>query len=740
MLSENAVAIYKRLYFSEERGETKPEDVHKRVADFVASVEEDPADVVNYRDLYAELMNKNCFRPNSPAMMNAGLTKEKPILSACFVGHLEDDLLSILNFDREAAIIFSYGAGIGINWGVLREKDAPLSGGGQASGPLSFMKKLNSTADCVKSGGRARRAAIWSGMTDTHPDLLDFIECKAIHADLAAMNLSVTVTDAFMDAVRDDAMWELKSVLDGSVVKTLPAREIFRRIVETAHKTGDPGLIFIDRVNKDHCVPSIGPITATNPCGELPMPSYGSCCLGSINLAKFYDEAKDQFDYDAFGKAVQTAVRFLDSLIDVQGYPTEKYEERAKYTRNIGLGIMGLADLFLLKGIRYGNEESVRLSESIAYWLTRAAIEASVSLAMEKGPAPAWESEENRDAVLRFVETRFDEELASKVAIHGVRNMQWTTIAPTGSISLACDCSQGMEPYFALVYEKRLTDTNQTLYVTAPAFQGLYQKEPWYNDALKKIAENKGSCQGIKSIPRNVREIAVCAHDILPSERLAVQAALQKYISSAISSTVNLPHSASPEEIERIYLDAHALGLKGITVYRDGAHADQPVLFGASGKTEVPKKRPTVLYGKTHRVRTAQGNIYLTVNCDDDGRVVEIFTNGGKNGTVDAANLEALARVMSIALQEGADLERLSMTLLGINGGESVWTKLEDSDEKAVLVSSIPDAVGKVLLRFYVKKDAVGTANGKKCPECGSELSVLEGCLSCVCCGWSKCS
>lgn len=736
-LSDNAKAIYQRLYISKEMEETSPTDVHMRVARFVASAERTDEDRVEYEYRFFELMEKNIFRPNSPTLMNGGVSDRPAILSACFVGHLEDDLISILDLDKEAAIIFSHGAGIGVNWGVLREKNAPLSSGGRASGPISFMRKLNATADCVKSGGRARRAAIWSGLFDNHPDIEEFITCKQQCRELQAMNLSVVASDAFMHAVENNQPWELRSVVDGHVVKTVQARDLFRLICECAHRSGDPGLIFIDRINRDNTTPSMGRIIATNPCGEEPLLPRGSCCLGSINVASFV--APDGFfDLAKLYRVVSTCVRFLDNVLDLTAYPTEDYREVSMATRNIGLGIMGLADLMVMLGMGYGSDEALTFAQGLSKSILDAAIEASAQLASERGPAPAFR--DNKEHIISFVKSRGLKTALDLVTKFGVRNCQWTTIAPTGSISLSADCSQGMEPYFAITYAKRLSDTDQTLYITPQPILDLYDMTPYFDE----IANNKGSCQNIEDIPEEIRAIAVCAHDIPWDRRLAMQAALQKYTSAAISSTVNLPSNATVEDVAKIYTTAHKCGLKGITIYRDGSHEQQPVVFGGS-KSRETVGRPAILRGITHKVRTGHGNIYLTVNTDESGRVLELFTNGGKNGTAGAANLEALARVMSIALQEGVSIERLTRTLIGINDGTCVWVSLKDGDGKPVQITSIPDAVGKTLAAFYTNKrsDFDGDAAvlvQAECPECGSAMYYTEGCVMCYSCGWSKCS
>lgn len=747
-LSDNALKIYQRLYLAED--EALPAEVHARVARLAASVEKTERDRQVWERLYRKVFDENRARPASPVMMNAGL-REKPVMSACFVGDLQDDLMSILDLDREAAIIFSYGAGIGINWGVLREKGAALSNGGVASGPVSFMRKLNSTAACVKSGGRARRAAIMSMIDDDHPDLEAFIECKK-DRDLQAMNLSVAVTDAFMRAVESGEEVALRSRLDGSVVKRVKAVELFRQMCRSAHATGDPGLFFIDRANEDNPIPSKGRIRATNPCGELPLPPYGSCNLGSINLAAHVRGGT--LDVEALLETVRIMTRFLDSIIDVSGYPTARYEERALYYRPLGLGIMGLADALAMCGLPYDSEQGRKFAGMCMELVTEQAWVVSRLLAEERGPAPAWSNDEDRDAFYRMLSRKLPA-YKTFMCDEPVRNFQLTTIAPTGSISLSADCSSGMEPFFALVYDKILSDTGETLRFVNPLFRERYGGEPWFQRALSEIIENHGSCRGCPSVPEEVQQLWPVAHDIAARDRIEMQRVLQRHVTSAISSTVNLRWLATVEDIERIYMEAWKAGLKGITVFRDGClGGEQPVVFGGKvdekprqeegvsasreGGVSGRRERPSVLHGATHKIMTGHGSVYLTVNVDPEtGEVVEVFTSGAKNGSVNAANLEAVARLISVSLQSGAPLERLVGTLEGINDGSAFWTRLEASDEKPVLVTSIPDAVAKVLRRFYVGGRVVSDG-GVRCPECGGPAWWQEGCVFCPKCG-SKC-
>ncbi len=759
-LSDNALAVYKKLYLSQILGETEPSQVHRRVAAFAASSEPEkgPTNRQFIEDVFFNMMEKNQFRPNSPTMMNAGVHK-KPQLSACFVADLQDNMESILDFDREAAIIYKSGSGIGANYGMLRETNAPLSTTGRSSGPFAFIRKSAMTAHAVRSGGANRRASHMAMMTDTHPDLLKFISLKADSDEFvilptgektplfSAMNLSVAVSDAMMQAVENDKDWNLVGVVDGKTKETLPAKLLFEQIYEAAWKNGDPGVWFIDRTNEDNTVPSLGRIVATNPCSEQALLPRASCNLGSINVAAF---VKNQiFDWEAFKATTRWATRFLDNCIDLSGYPTPDYEKIALDTRPIGLGIMGFADALILMKMKYDSDEAIEFARKLARTLTSTAIGESALLAQAKGAFPLFKKTENRNALLKIVRKFVDDKaLISQIRDSGLRNSHWTTIAPTGSISISCDCSQGMEPLFAICYDKTISDTNEVWTFVNPIFKEAYSKCSWYPEYIKKIAKNHGSIAGL-DLPVDV-EIFLTAHDIYWKGRIDIQAALQEGISNAISSTINLPNQTPPTTVRDIYRYAWKKRLKGITVFRDGCLKHQPVNFG--GKTEDesepsgPINRPKIRQGFTHEVKTGHGKVYFTVNCDSNGMPMEVFTNGGKNGSVNSANLEAMARLVSIALQEGIHPERLARTIENINDGTIAWDKLAESDEKAMPIISIPDAMGKILHRFYCTKNSfaeaqINIANNqpiRRCEKCNSPTYMSEGCEFCPNCG-SKC-
>ena len=750
-LSDNALAIYKKLYFSEKLGETTPTEVHHRVAKFAASKEDiDTQNIMETR--FFELLENNLFRPNTPTMMNAGV-HPNPQTSACFVGDLKDDMDAILDFNRESAIIYKQGSGIGGNYGMLREKNAPLSGGGCSSGPVQFLRLSGMTAHAIKSGGSSRRAAHMAMITDTHPDLLDFIKIKAESEEFvtlptgektplfSSMNLSVAITDKFMNAVENNEDWNLVGVVDGLVKKTLPAKKIFEQIVSRAWTNGDPGVWFIDRANETNTIPSNGKIVCSNPCGEQSLLPRQACGLGAINVAEFVT-LDGHFDWEGFEETVEIAVRFLDNCIDLSGFPTPAYEKMAKDSRPIGLGIMGFADALILMGIKYDSKDTIAFAEQLSKRMTAEAIRASAFLAEEKGPFPLFK--DNKEAVLNIVQNFTND--VGIVEKYGVRNSQWTTIAPTGSTSISCDCSQGMEPLFAICYDKKISDSNEVWTFANEEFKKRFHQMPWFDEAIKAIIKNHGSIAGI-CLPAETKCFE-CSHDIKHQDRLKVQAALQQGISNSISSTINLPNSTEPKVIADIFRSAWKMKLKGVTVYRDGCLKNQPVNFGkmesAPDKTLVPPppvKRPSIRSGFTHEVKTGHGKIYITVNCNEKGDPIEIFTNGGKNGSVNAANLEAMARLVSIALQEGVSAERLARTIENINDGTVVWERLKETDKKPQTITSIPDAMAKVLKRFYCNNSRPEEYDGVetgRCPDCNSPMFMHDGCEFCPQCG-SKC-
>lgn len=740
--SENAINVFKKLYFRKDKDgnllENHPNQVFKRVGNFVAPQLHTVVNDKDWFDIFNKMMCEGYFRPCTPCLMNAGV-QEKPQTAACFVSGVQDDLRSILDFDREAALVFASGSGIGVNFGVLREKGASLSSGGESSGPFAFLRKLAATGEAVKSGGRSRRAAGMAMFFDNHPDLIEFITLKngKDQETLRSMNLSIAISDKFMNAVEKDSDWNLCGVVDGEVKSMRKAKDIFDLIATNAHKTGDPGVWFIDRANRDNgLIDQYGRVISTNPCGEITGLAWSACTLASINLAKFVHNKI--FDWDKFNEITEAGICFLDFMIDKSGYPTEDYERMAKATRPLGLGIMGMADMLCLLDIPYDSDEAFGLCGNICKAMNHMAIATSVKLAEKFGSFPAFEN--NREGMTKVCQG-FGVELKEN---EGLRNSSWTTIAPTGTISISCDCSPGMEPLFGICYTKNVVDSNEKWTFVNPIFEKMYKNESWYQEAITLIAKNHGSCQEINCVPLEVQDVWKVAHDIKWEDRIEMQSHLQKNISNAISSTINLPKLTTVQEIKDIYTLAWVKGLKGITVYRDGSLDAQPIEFEQK-KKEIDiqcKGRPKIRDGRTYEVATGHGNVFITVNKDPNGKVFEIFNVGGKGGGVSAANLEAIGRLVSMALQKGISPKHISSQLVNISDGHFTWDRLHPDDEKSVPILSIPDAIGKVLERFYVKEpvnriELVTKTGGEElvCPECNGPAIFKEGCLFCPSCG-----
>jgi ribonucleoside-diphosphate reductase alpha chain len=688
--SANALRILKTRYFlKNEKGELvdkTPADLFLRVARAVAAAERTARDRETWAKRFFDLMMARDFLPNSPTLTGAG---RDMCLSACFVLPIEDSMESIFDTVKNAALVHKEGGGTGFDFSRLRSKGSFVQKTqGVASGPVSFLKVIDAATEAVKQGG-TRRGANMGILRVDHPDIEEFILMKKDGKSVGNFNISVAATDAFMEAVRKGTSYEIVDPRKKKAVDRKDARKVFRMIVESAWAIGDPGLLFIDRINASNPTRALGPISATNPCGEQPLHPYESCNLGSINLANFFDPARpDGFDWDRFAGVVAAAVRFLDDVIDVNKYPLPEIEAMSKGNRRIGLGIMGWADLLLLKGIRYDAPEALALAGKVGAFLRAKAVAESARLAKIRGNFPN----------------------IAKSVYKGrrMRNATVFTIAPTGTISRIAGCSSSIEPVYAFEFTSRIMDAE--LKDVHPLFAAWKEKNPG------------------KPVPA----FFVTAHDIAPEGHIRTQAAFQKSVDNSVSKTINLPHTATLKDVEAAYLLAYDLGTKGITIYRDGCREEQVLVKAGSPAARLPEERPDTLTSVTDKIKTGFGNLYITITFFNQ-KPFEVFASIGKSGYSTMADAEAIGRLISLALRSGVDPKELVSQLKGIGGSEPIFTE-------GGLVTSIPDAVSRVLERHFGEaKNGSKDMYQSQCKQCGATLPD-EKCPVCPNCGWNKCS
>ena len=568
---------------------------------------------------------------------------------------------------------------------------------------------------------------------------MEFIRAKEKEGEFNNFNLSVGLTEAFMQAVERDENYELTDPHTGKVTGSLRAREIFDLLVCRAWQTGDPGIVFLDRINRDNPTPAQGEIESTNPCGEQPLLPYEACNLGSINLACFFvpghehdeDPAAAGIDWDGLKQVVHLAVRFLDNVIDASRFPLERIDETVRRNRKIGLGVMGFADLLFQLGIPYDSEAGIALAERIMGFINAEGHAASARLAEERGPFPA------------YAESVFPQRGEGPY-----RNATVTTIAPTGTLSIIGGCSSGVEPLFALCFTRNILDGERLVEVN-PYFEAALKEAGLGTPELMEQVVEKGSIQSLDALPAAMRKVFVTAMDIDPVWHLRMQAAFQRHTDNAVSKTVNLPHSATEQDIHDIYWLAYKEGCKGVTVYRDGCKSLQVLATGEGQKKmdgEAPapaekprlgvvRKRPEVVQGFTQKIQTGLGAMYLTVN-EIDGKPFEVFATIGKSGRSITAKAEAIGRLVSLALRSGVEVRDIVAQIKGIGGEHPVFRG------KGLLLS-IPDAIAWVLERRYLKDEHLGSGvadiEEHRCPECDEPLVFQEGCLICPACGFSRC-
>ena len=726
----NAEKVLEARYY---RGEDKDfNDMCRRVAVAVAAAEKNKAARSSWSKEFYQIMADGLFFPNSPTLMNAG----RPLgqLSACFVLPVPDSMEGIFEAVKNTALIHKSGGGTGFSFSRLRQKDAIVHATkGKSSGPLSFMEVFNTATESIKQGG-ARRGANMGLLRVDHPDILAFISCKDDVLKFNNFNISVGITDAFMKALEINGTYSLIEPHTGKVVGELDAAEVWQQIVDHGWLTGEPGVIFVDSMERYNPTPNIGEFESTNPCGEQPLLPYESCNLGSINVAKFVKMVSGHkvIDYDKLKAVVRTAVRFLDNVIEVNKYPIPEIDAMTRANRKIGLGIMGWADLLIEMGIPYDSTDALQTANQLMESINFVGHEASYELAKERGSFPNFKGSvfENRGAM---------------------RNATVTTIAPTGTISIIANASSSVEPLFALAFQRN--QAGHIMYEVNPAFEAVAKERGFWSDALlEKISNDGGSCAHCDEVPADVKTVFRTAHDISPEYHVKMQAAFQEFVDNAVSKTVNFPNDATKEDVDKVFRMAYATGCKGITIYRDGSRSEQVLSTGATEKKEVAvvqeavvaapsvmRDRPAKLKGVTLQMQTGCGPLYITVNEDENGKPFELFTTMGKAGGCAASQSEAIGRMVSLAWRSGVSAGAVIKQLQGI----SCHCPCGFGENK---VLSCADAVGKAISaymadktgddEFVIKKQAQHQGG---CPDCGSAMEHAGGCIVCHSCGYSAC-
>ena len=781
-LSENARIIMQQRYLMKGDDGEPVEDtdgLFHRVSNAVAQGELPEARKVWARRYY-DLMTSLKFLPNSPTLVNAG-TGGRGCLSACFVVSPDDNMNSIMQVASDAAMIEKWGGGIGFGFSRLRpRRDRIATTHGEACGPIAVMK-LYSSVGATLTQGAFRLGAHMGQLSIAHPDVREFIHCKDNDDTLQNFNISVQITDDFMRAVDNDEDWSFynpRDTGDGPVNEaagTVRARDLWREICESAWKTGDPGVVFIDRVWDTQPNPQMGDIQTSNPCGEEFLENYGNCCLGSINLDKHVNAGG--FDYDSLEDTVRTAVHFLDDVIEVNQFPMSKLREVNLATRRIGLGVMGWADALIRMGVPYDSPRALQLTEEVAGFINKTAWDESALLAAERGPFPEYENS--------ALKTR---------GMPPVRNSSVITIAPTGTISRLADCSSGIEPHFANAWwsnvlwkgsdgggeaGERLLDAPKSVW---EALRERLDDENQVRAVLEQLADAPDDAERIFTEngidPAHFRTSML----ISPEAHVRMQAAWQRYVTNSVSKTINLPNSATIQDVEDAYRLAWETECKAVTVYRDGSKSMQVLETGKDSETAdateiaaaedantdkngflVPRSRPAAVLGITERVRTGHGTMYVTVNFDSDNKPFELFTAIGKAGGSEPAHLEGLSRMVSLCLRSGIDPNAIIYHLSGITS-EPMW-------DNGVLIRSAEDGVAHVLKKHLNGPNNPGESSAESdgaaqlglftapkfaesgddyipagaqigiggCPKCPGRVVHQEGCIRCLECGYTKC-
>ncbi len=802
LLPENAVVVLKERYLKKnENGDLteSPKELFFRVARVVAEAE------ANYgasseqvcrsaREFYTMMVERK-FMPNSPTLMNAG--REMGLLSACFVLPIEDSIEAIFDSIKATALIQKAGGGTGFAFDALRPTgDFVSTSGGSTSGPISFWKVFSEATNAIQQGA-FRRGANMGMMYVEHPDILKFIFSKEDLSRFTNFNISIKITDKFMERLKTGPdrphivtnprtgkeyhlprKLEIENYRLQDLVKAKGKKpkedmwtcgQIFDVITDCAWRTGEPGLVFIDRVNEANPTPHLGRIEATNPCGEQPLLPYEACNLGSINLERFVvdfssdlgegDEDKG-FDWDELRVTVRAGMRFLDNIIDINRYPLDEIRDMCVGNRKVGLGIMGFADALYRLGIPYDSERGVEFGEKVMKFINDESHNMSEELAKERGTFPFWEGS-----------------VWEKKVGREMRNAATTTVAPTGTISIIAGCSSGVEPLFSLVFFRNVMDGKRLAEVN-DSFKKVATEGGFFSDELVKAVAEKGSLSEIEGVPDDIKRVFVCAHDVAPEWHIRMQAAFQHFNDSSISKTINFRHDAAVEDVKKLFVMAYDQRVKGVTVYRDGCRENQPMELDAKRRTGdgatrreegcvVPNSTPEIISAIRVRQGTPFGHMHLSITVDPvSERELEVFAQLGKGGDVAASDLEAICRMVSLFLRSDGSLELVIDQLSGIgsslsiptaNGrimslGDGMATALrryltvkKQVGLKAILLGefAVDNAAGEgektKKMSGGSRSDRMNTAYKIACPECGGSLVFEEGCNKCYGCGYSSC-
>ncbi len=831
-LSANAITVLEKRYLiKDDQGKPTESavDLFWRVARTIAEPDRKYGASAGATEALAEaffgLMGHRMFMPNSPTLMNAG----RPLgqLSACFVLPVEDTLSNgrdgIYDTLRAMALVHQSGGGTGFGFSRLRpQNDIVRSTMGVASGPVSFMSLYDASTDVVKQGG-TRRGANMGILRVDHPDIMEFVTCKDDTTKITNFNISVAVTDAFMAAVDADSAYDLIHPKTKQVVGQLQARQVWNRIIHGAWKTGEPGIFFIDRANHYNPVPHLGAYEATNPCGEQPLLPYDVCNLGSVNVGYFVKDG--QVDWDQMRQVIHLSTHFLENVIDANNYPLPEIDHLSKRIRRIGLGVMGLADLLIKLGIAYDSEAGVEMGRKIMAFVDEESKVESERLATQRGVFTEWEQ-----SIWGPDATCARDPQGNRIRpMRRLRNCNVTTVAPTGTISIIAGCSSGIEPLFAVAFMRNqagvlMPDVNED-------FVAIAQREGWYSEALMTQIAESGNIH-FPEVPEKWQRVFATANEIKPEWHIRMQAAFQAHNDSAISKTCNFANDATEEYVEEIYRLAFSLNCKGVTVYRDGSRDMQVLSTGStarkvaeqatsSGKAEArsdlvmqpagaparadaadlygeiaevraenerlrklvldleaenlqrrqKRSRPDMLRGTTRRIETPLGTLYVTITEDDRAQPFEVFMSLGKAGGAIMADVEAMGRLISLALRSGIPLKEIHRQIRGISSDRAIGLGPNK-------VLSVPDAVGIAIERWMQEKQGIQqellsshtpamgtpiptvaqvqqimTQGGEQfqlvkeqqpvltgaCPDCGSQLEFAEGCNKCHVCGFSEC-